>query len=154
METEDLKSIVKDIVEKATILKNKHTECKDAPVNYACFFSHSDEEFASLVGLADKMGSVVKETPTGPIFLIETISTVAGNLKILKIRKPFTDKPQMGYADFTLSDYPSFKKTYLSDDRFELTVRENYEMIGIKDSEFDVFAYFAYPPLDEQLSIK
>ena len=40
-----MKIMVKDIVEKATVLKNKHTDEKKAPVNYACIFSQSKDEY-------------------------------------------------------------------------------------------------------------
>lgn len=39
MNMEDLEKLVKDIVEKATALKNKHIENKNTPINYACIFS-------------------------------------------------------------------------------------------------------------------
>ena len=154
MDIEQLKETVIGIVSKCAELKNKYAGEIDAPVNYACVFSHSDNEFESLVALTSRIGYIIKETPTGPIFLIEAIPTIAGNLKILKIRRPFENKPQLGYADFTLKDYKTFKKEYLSKEGFKLTVREDYEMIGLKDSSYDVFVYFAYPPLDETLNIK
>ena len=43
MKTDDLKIKVKNIVEKATALKNKHINDKNTPVNYACIFSQNDE---------------------------------------------------------------------------------------------------------------
>ena len=45
METEDLKNLVKSIVEKTTALKNKHVEYKNTPVNYACIFSQTQENW-------------------------------------------------------------------------------------------------------------
>ena len=45
MDTKDLKNLVKSVVEKATALKNKHIEYKNTPVNYACIFSQSKEEY-------------------------------------------------------------------------------------------------------------
>ena len=41
MDTKDLKSLVKDVVAQATVLKDKYTEFKDVPVNYACIFSQN-----------------------------------------------------------------------------------------------------------------
>ncbi|MFA6160186.1 MAG: hypothetical protein WC678_03835 [Parcubacteria group bacterium] len=154
MNLDELKEKIITIVAKCTELKNQNTNELNAPVNYACIFSHSEDEFELLISLANGLGSVISETPTGPIFSIETISTVAGDLKLLKIRKPFENKPQLGYADFTLNNYLDFKKKYLAQEKFKLTVRENYEMIGLEDSTYNVLTYFAYPPLDEQLGVK
>ena len=154
MSLNELKEKIQTIVTEGTKLKNQYTKELNAPVNYACIFSHSEDEFELLINLANGLGSVIRETPTGPIFLIETISTVAGDLKLLKIRKPFENKPQLGYADFTLNNYLDFKKKYLAQEKFKLTVRENYEMIGLEDSTYNVLTYFAYPPLDEQLGVK
>ena len=47
MDLEDLKNLVKDIVNKATILKNKHIEYKDTPINYACIFSQNQQNLLS-----------------------------------------------------------------------------------------------------------
>src|SRR3989338_3119980 len=154
MNLTELKNTIQTIVAEATKLKNKHTDETDAPVNYACIFSHSEDEFGVLIKLASQFGSIIKETPTGPIFLIQTISTVSGNLRILKIRKSYENKPQLGYVDFTIKDYEGFKKKHISQANFTLTIREGYEMIGIKDASYNVFAYFAYPPLNKQLNIK
>ncbi len=154
MDLEELRERVVLIVAKCVELKDRYTSEFGASVGYACVFSHSDDEFESLVKLTNKMGRIIKETPTGPIFLIEAIPTVAGDLRILKVRRPFEDKPQLGYADFNIADYPSFKKKYLSKEGFKLTIRKDYEMIGLKDSSYDVFAYFAYPPIDEQLNVR
>ncbi len=59
MEVEDLKNLVKSIVEKATILKNKHIEYKNTPVNYACIFSQNDEEYKELLKIARKIGKMI-----------------------------------------------------------------------------------------------
>jgi hypothetical protein len=39
MDADQLKQLAQQIVEEATRLKDKHTEEKEAPVNYACIFS-------------------------------------------------------------------------------------------------------------------
>ncbi len=62
MEVEDLKKIVKSIVKKATILKNKHIEYKDTPINYACIFSQNDNNYKELLKVTRKIGKVIQET--------------------------------------------------------------------------------------------
>jgi hypothetical protein len=97
---------------------------------------------------------VIKETTTGPLFQIEPLKTTTGLLKLLKIRLPDTTRPERGDADFTIADFSVFKKKYLSKAGFKLVPRENFEMVELVDSAFDVRAYFSNPPLDIQLDLK
>jgi hypothetical protein len=153
MEIEELKRLVQEIVKLANSLKNKHTNEKDALVNYACIFSQSQEEYEELLKLAKKLGKVLKETQNGPLLHIEPLETVAGKLQLLKIRAPDITRQERGDADFTISNYPEFKEKVLSKKGFKLIKREHMEMMELVDKEFNVRAYFSYPPLDEQLNL-
>ena len=154
MDTEALRQLVVEIVKKAENLKNKHTSEKKAPVNYACVFAQSNERYNTLLAVAGKIGEVVLETPMGPVYRIRPIKTIAGNVKLLKIRKQDSTRPELGDADFTVKNYPEFKKKYLSKTGFKLIPkREGFEMIELADSKFDVRVYFSDPPLDKQLKI-
>jgi hypothetical protein len=148
MDKENLKLIVKKIVEQACALKNKHIDDKNAPVNYACIFSQNKEEYNSLIEITKKIGKIIKETPTGSLFKINPIDTVSGKLQLLKIRIPDTTRPERGDADFTVSNFPEFKKRYLSKKEFKLIEREDFEMIELVDSEFEVRVYFSNPPIN------
>ncbi len=153
MNVNDLKIRVKDIVKKAVSLKDKYVDDKTAPVNYACIFSQNKQEYDELLKAAQKIGKVVKETLTGLLFQIEPLLTVAGILKLLKIRVPDSTRPELGDADFTVQNFSEFEKKYLSKDNFKLIKRENFVMIELIDCAFDVRAYFSNPPLDVQLRI-
>lgn len=148
-----LKQLVEEIVKKANDLKNKHTSEKNAPVNYACIFAQSKEQFNDLLAVAQRLGSVIEETPTGPLYHIQPLKTVSGNLRLLKIRKPDPTRPELGDADFTIENYPEFKKKHLAKTGFKLIPRENFEMIELVDPKFNVRAYFSNPPLDKQLGV-
>ncbi|MCD6230038.1 MAG: hypothetical protein J7K00_04530 [Candidatus Diapherotrites archaeon] len=154
METEDLKKQVQGIVKQSCELKNKYTAEQNAQVNYACIFSQSSEEFEILIKVANKIGKIIKDTPTGPLFEINPIKTVAGNLRLLKIRNPDKTRPERGDADFTVFNYFDFKNKYLPKDGFKLIERKDFEMIELVNFDFNVRAYFSNPPLDEQLGIK
>lgn len=154
MDTLVLKQMIEEIVKKANDLKNKHTSEKNAPVNYACIFSQSKEQYNTLLVVAQKIGRIIKETSTGPLFHIKPLNTVAGKLQLLKIRKLDTTRPELGDADFTVENYSEFKKKHLSKIGFKLITRENFEMIELVDPKFDVRVYFSNPPLNEQLEIK
>lgn len=154
MNEEELKKKIQDIVTRAASLKNKYIDDKNAPVNYACIFSQNDEEYAELVEAAHKIGDVVKETPTGLLFWINPLKTVAGDLRLLKIRLPDVVRPELGDADFTILNFLGFKKKVLSKSEFKLIKREDFEMVELVDPEFDVRVYFSNPPLDEQFGVK
>jgi hypothetical protein len=153
MGTEKLKEIIRKIVQQATELKNKHTTAKDTPVNYACIFSQSKQEYDELLEAAHKIGKSIKKTPTGFLFKIEPIQTSEGVLKLLKIRLPDKTRPQLGDADFTIDNFSEFEKKYLSQKGFKLIPKENFYMIELMDPQFNVRTYFSNPPLDKQLGI-
>lgn len=148
-----LKRLVRRIVKQATALKNKHTTETTAPVNYACIFSQSQQEFETLVTAANSLGSVIRETPTGPLFQIKPLETVAGELQLLKVRLPDPTRPERGDADFTVVNYQLFKKRYLQEPGFGLIVKPDIEMVELMDQDSAVRAYFSYPPLDVLLGL-
>ncbi len=146
-----LKNLVTEIVAEAERLKDTHTDEKGAPVNYACVFCQSDEEYTKLVALAGEIGKVIQDTTKGPLFLIAPLETVAGPLQLLKIRKPDAEHPDRGDADFTVKNYTTFKAAH-SD--FKVIQKENFEMLELMDPAFPVRVYFSNPPLDQQLDIR
>lgn len=149
-----LTEITLAIVASAEELYVKHVSGEGIPVNYACIFSHGKVEYDELRSAANLMGTVVWETPTGPVYHIRPIMTVAGHLRLLKIRTPDSDRPQRGDADFTLPDYPAFKRRYLGRSGFACIERPEYEMIELSDSSFDVLAYFSHPTLLDVLGLR
>ncbi|MFH1398910.1 MAG: hypothetical protein ABIG95_02255 [Candidatus Woesearchaeota archaeon] len=154
MDADNLKLLIREIVEKACALKDKHTNEIKAPVNYACIFCQSREEYDELMKTVSIIGKVIHKTSMGPIFYIKPINTVSGALQLLKIRLPDSARHELGDADFTVSDYSTFKQKYLVKKGFKLLLRENFEMIELMDPDSEVLAYFSHPPLDEQFGIK
>ena len=150
---EELQKIIQSIVSQAKELKDKHLIGDDSGVNYTAIFSQSDNEYKDLLEAIKEIGEVILNTKTGPLFKITTLDTVAGNLKLVKIRKLDKTRPERGDADFTLNDYDKFKKEFLDKEGFKLIEREDFEMIELIDSEFNVRAYFSDPPLDKQLNV-
>ncbi len=154
MDKKELELLIQDIVSQASELKNKHTDQANAHVHYCCIFTQSDEEFEALLGEVSEIGKMLKDTPTGPMFQIELTETIAGSLRILKIRKPDPTRPERGDADFAVSNYPKFKEKYLGQPGFKLIEREDFEMIELMDPDYDVRAYFSNPPVEEQYELK
>lgn len=148
-----MKNLIKKIVEDAKILKDKYIDQKDIPVNYACIFCQSEKEQTDFLLEAHELGTIIQETPSGPLFKI-SLETIAGNLQLLKIRKPDATRPERGDADFSVSNYPAFKETYLNQPGFSLIQKENFEMIELYEKGNNIRVYFSYPPLDKQLGLK
>jgi hypothetical protein len=148
-----LEDQVKKIVKRATELKNKHTSEKAAKVNYAAISSHSEREFDYFMYAASRMGNLVVDGDTGPIFHIRPMATAAGQLKVLKIRVPDRSRHEMGDADFTVKNYPAFKKKISSRRGFRLMKRVEFELIELSDPSFDVRAYFSNKPIDKELGV-
>ena len=154
MDLTEFKELVLRIVSLASVLKNKYTAQTGAAVNYACIFCKSESEFSEFSSLASELGEVVLETKMGPVFALnEALDSVAGPLKLLKIRKVDPSRYERGDADFTVSNYAEFKEKYVGVSGFKLIVREKFEMIELVDNEFDVRVYFSSVPLVDQLRI-
>jgi hypothetical protein len=154
MDPTGFEDLLKEIVREAQALKDAHTNETDARVNYACVFAKTDREYADLLRHADNLGRPVRETPTGPLYLIPPLQTSAGPLRLLKIRTPDVTHFDRGDADFTVSDYAAFKHRVLSTPGFSLIVRaEGFEMVELMDPAYRVRAYFSNHPLDEQLGV-
>lgn len=150
---ENFKLKIQNIVTSANKLKNKHIKNLEAHVNYSCIFAQSKEEYETLNQLAVIMGKVIKDTPTGPLYQIPPLHTVAGNLQLLKIRIPDSTRTELGDADFTINDFLGFEKEYLQKPGFKRIQKEDFYMIELVDHDFNVRAYFSNPPLDEQLGL-
>ncbi len=147
--------IVNYIVGECNKILAAHTDQGGAPVNYVAIFAHSDIEYRNLLKQIEKFGKVAIETPTGSIFkLDDAIQTQAGDLSILKIRKPDATRPQRGDIDYTLADYQSFKEKYLGQENFSLIVRPNFEMLELNIPGSDVLLYFSSIPIIKQLETK
>ncbi|MFZ2970393.1 MAG: hypothetical protein WA063_04555 [Minisyncoccia bacterium] len=148
--------ILEYIIPKTLELNQAHISSEVTRVNYSAIFCQSDAEYEELNRKAVLIGDVAEDTPTGPLYKFhKPFQTIAGPLWLLKVRKPDPTRPQCGDADFTLKDYNSFKEKYLKDvEHFKVIDRENFEMIELKDLEFDVISYFSNIPLIVQFDIE
>lgn len=151
-----INEILEYIIPRALELNQAHIPGESVRINYSAIFSQSDSEYEELNREAAQVGDVIEDTPTGPLYKFhKPTQTLAGPLWLLKVRKPDPTRTQRGDADFTLKDYNFFKEKYLKDtEHFKLIDRGNFEMIELKDSEFDVLSYFSSIPLTVQLGIE
>ena len=154
MNVTDVYNLVKKIVSKSNDLKNKYTDETFAKVNYACIFCKDTDEYNCYIELLKKDNNrIIEDTYSGPLFRLKGLDTVAGTLKLLKIRK-YDDKHQdLGDADFTVKNYSEFKDKYINNSNFKLINGEGYEMLELMEENNNIRTYFSNPPLDEELEI-
>jgi len=151
---EDLKNIARYIVKKASSLKDKYTDQKEAPVSYVAIFCQNDTEFKEFTKIVKTFSSVINETPTGFHYKIAPLDTISGPFQILKIRKPDKTRPERGDADYNVKNYEEFKKKHLHLEGFKLIERKDHEMVELMEPGADVRVYFSNPHIDKLLGIK
>lgn len=148
--------ILNFIVGETLKLNNLYIFDETLKINYSAIFCQSDSEYEKFNQEALRLGAIVEDTPTGPLYKFhKSVETLAGPLWLLKIRKPVSTHPERGDADFTLKDYNLFKEKFLKDvEHFRLINREHFEMIELRDERFPVLSYFSNIPLIIQLGIE
>lgn len=153
MTVDNFNRIIDYIVEKCVDLKNKYVE-EELEIDYICIFSQNQEEYDQFLELASSIGEIVDETKTGPVFNFNSPpQTLAGIPKLLKIRIPDPTRPQRGDVDFN-TDYDNFKRKYLDNKSFKLTKSwDGFEMIELRDENYDVLVYFSMIPLSRTLGV-
>ena len=142
------------IVDQSTELKNKYTGELSAPVEFACVFCQSEEEYKQFTNSIETLGKVVERTKSGSTYLLDNlIETIGGPLRLVKIRKSDPKRPERGDADFN-TDYKNFKARYQQNSKFELIKRETFEMLRLSDPNFDAMTCFSNEPKSKSLGIK
>ena len=150
----DLIPTINHIVTRSTELKNKFTYSFGAPVEFACIFCHSEEEYREFTHVIQALGKTIEVTPSGPTYLLdEPIVTVAGPLRLVKIRKPDPEIIKRGDADFN-TDYQAFKETYEGNPKFELVKCPTFEMLRLSDPQFDAMACFSSIPKSKEFGVE
>lgn len=142
------------IVNRSVELKNRHTNASKAPIEFACIFCQSEEEYKQFTHSIETLGKIVERTQSGFTYLLNNpIETVAGPLRLIKIRKPDIQRTERGDADFN-SNYIDFKNKFQAKPGFELIKRQSFEMLRLSNSKFDVMACFSNIPKSRDLEIK
>ena len=146
MDSSNLEKIVQFIVGESVKLKNKYTDEIHAKVEFGDVFAKDINEYKQLTNTI-RLETVVYADPTGDIYsLKKPIQTVAGSLRLVKIRKPDDKTYLRGDADFD-TNYLRLKQKYQNHSNFELIVREKFEMLRLSDPQFVVMTCFSNIPV-------
>lgn len=150
----NLIKIIRYIVSRSPELKNKYTYASMATVEFGCIFCKSEDEYKELTSSIERLGRIVERTQSGFTYLLnKPIETIAGPLRLVKIRKPDSSRLERGDADFN-TNYTSLKAKYQTDSRFELVRKEDFEYLRLSDPDFDVMTCFSNIPKSKYLGIK
>lgn len=149
-----LTQLVIKIIANSKRLKDHYTAETNAPVSYCAIFCRTNEEFNKFTNAAFKHGRLAKDTYTGPVYVVTPISTAAGTLRVVKIRKPDQTRLERGDTDFVARDFKKLKFQYLGSKGFKLIKRSNFEMVELMDQEFDSRVYFSNPPVEEHEGVR
>jgi len=142
------------VVSRSTELKNKFTNASTVPVEFACIFCQDEEEYKQFTNSIDTLGKIIERTQSGFTYLLDKpIKTIAGPLRLVKIRKQDIQRTERGDADFN-TDYKNFKKKYQDNPKFELIKRGTFEMLRLSSPNSDVMACFSNIPKSNNLGIK
>jgi len=144
-----IQQVLEYIIPKTIELNNKYISSEIMEINYSAIFCQNQEEWENFNNQMILLATIIDNTPTGPLYKFnEPVKTIIGDLQLLKIRKYNKDHSQRGDADFTTKNYESFKNKYLEDtNHFNVIKRPNFEMVELKDPDFNVMSYFSSIPL-------
>lgn len=146
-EVEELVKLVRSVSAEAVLLRDKYVQ-SPSNISYCCIFTQNDEEQARLDRVCSGLGNLANATPTGNVYVVPSIKTDAGELRVIKVRAPDSTRPERGDADFALADYVEHQADILELPNSKLIVRDEFEMIELIDSNFDVRVYFSHPPVE------
>lgn len=153
MDKNEFEKIVNYIVKQGLSAIRDNTDEKEVAIDYVAIFSKDKVEFKNLEIIAESIGREVDKNTakTGRTFLLnEPLKTPAGILRLVKVRKPDSTRPQRGAPDFKIKNYQHFRDKYLqSSGNFTLMTRKDYEMVEIKGT--DVLVYIPDNTLGERL---
>lgn len=116
---------------------------RSLPIHSLTVFSHSENEFEFLKGLLGTMGTPYNENNGPRVTLYEPTIVGENIITHLRIRKPDSERPQVGCNDFDVENYEVFRAEYLAKhpENLILIKRPDYEMIEFRHPDFDVLAY-------------
>lgn len=153
MTQQEMEEIIQYIVRQGVETVQANLGEQVVAIDYLAIFSKDEREYTAIEHLLEPLGSEVdkENTKTGRTFLLnDPIQTPAGNLPVVKIRKPDLTRPQRGAPDFRVSNYLELKEKFLSSSgNFTLMMRKNYEMIEVKG--VDVLTYIPSKSFAERM---
>lgn len=140
----EFNNLLSQILTEAIELVESHVHKNDLTgrVDYVSIYAHSNAEYVTIRNKLLILGTVAIVNETGDYYKLTKPPLINNQpLRFCRVRKPDSEHPELGYADFEVVDYNSFKTKYLTRKYFSL-LTTGEEMIELRDSQRNVRAYF------------
>jgi|SRR3989344_819183 len=113
---------------------------QDLPMDTLTVFTHDPVEHIYMVKLLKSYGHVSRKSH-GATLYVEVSLTVEGQaIKLLGVREPDETRPQVGYADFLVTNYNDIRdlsNPYIQ----EITSGLSEKLLEVRHPDFDVLGY-------------
>jgi len=147
-------SIIDYIVNQGISLFEKYISEENLSMDFVDIFSKDEQEKEELLEIASQLGKIIDRPETGITFLLNSpYPTKAGELRLIKVRNPDKEKSQRGAPDFKVENYNEFKDRYLNLENIKMIKRKDYEMLELRDDNYDILVYFPNKPLSEEFRV-
>ncbi|MFI5265460.1 MAG: hypothetical protein ACHQT7_01820 [Candidatus Levyibacteriota bacterium] len=120
-------------------------------IDYAAVYPRNQAEHTHLMQDLGHQGATVREIPTGTVFRLHNpFETPHGIVNKIRIRIFDPEKTQLGYVDYWVADYLSFREKNVTNGKL-LPVKnaDGIEMLMTEDEK--VVIYFPETPLGRDL---
>lgn len=154
MTEEQFFSIIDYIINQSISLLEKYVSEENLSIDFVDIFSKDEQEKKELLEIANQLGRVIDKPETGTTFLLNSsYPTKSGELCLIKVRNADKGKTQRGAPDFKVGNYWEFKDKYLNLENMKLIERKDYEMLELRDDDYDVLVYFPNELLSGALGV-
>lgn len=122
-------------------------------IDYVAIFPKSEDEYNEFMSNLKKVGDPIRIVPTGTVFqLRKPLVTPQGRIPLVRIRIYDPLKTQMGYIDYQIDNYQTFREKYLSLNTVIITHNaEGVEMLMAENK--DIIIYFPEVPIQLSCSV-
>ncbi len=142
---------IKEIVEKAQILREEKLSSLETSLDYVAVFCQSNKEYDQYNEEADNLGKVYKEDSSGITYILDDeLATVDGPVNLIKIRKPEDGKEQVGAPDYSVTGYLKIKEDLVNEGIAEVKKSSDGEEI-LEIMGDDVIIYIPENPLSSEI---
>ena len=112
------------------------------PLDTLTVFTHSIKEYEIVKSLVLEKGVESKFSHGGTTYVDADVEVAGRNIRLLGVREPDVNRPERGYGDYPVSNFPSLKKQFQGDHFVKfMTSESGIPMLELRHPGFDVRGY-------------